>query len=315
MGQKFWGLLFGLVLLGAFVLTAVSPAFGWWLPPSSASYSKDIDFLFYLILGVVAFFFVLTESLLVYNMLRFTHDPARKSQYIHGNHRLEMLWTVIPGVLLFGLAVWQINVWTHIKYPTSLVQQFDAGRGEDYLQMEVATRQWEYRVRYASPDRMAAWADKAKAKDDFEHRLPPRRDDVFTVNEVHTWKGQKTLVYLRTRDVGHSFFVPSMRVKQDALPGRTIPLWFEPTEANTKRVGDGWQDGVREEAPGGWVDDSRYIWDLVCTQYCGSRHSLMRGKLYVHATKDDYLAWLKKAQEETGRTQPEKPADKVARGD
>jgi len=311
MGNKFWGFLFGAVLLGAFLLTAASPAMGWWLPPSSSSYSRGIDFLFYLILGVVAFFFVLTEALLVYNMFRFAYDPARRVQYTHGNHRLEMLWTVIPGVLLFGLAVWQINVWADIKYPTSLVEKFDSGQGEDYLQMEVTTRQWEYRIRYASPNRMAAWADRARAKDDFEKRLPPRHDDVFVVNDMHTWKGHKTLVYLRTRDVGHSFFVPAMRVKQDALPGRTIPLWFEPTEANTARVGDAWEDGHRD---GGEKDD-RYVWDLVCTQYCGTRHSLMRGKLYVHPTKDDFLAWLKAAQADSGRTQPEKAAEKVARAE
>jgi cytochrome c oxidase subunit II len=309
MGQKFWAALFGGVLLGAFLLTAVSPFVGWWLPPASSSYARDIDFLYYLILFVVAFFFVLTESLLVYNMFRFAHDPARKPLFVHGNHRLEMLWTVIPGVLLFGLAVWQINVWASIKYPTSLVEKFHAGRGEDYLQVEVTTRQWEFRFRYPSPERMATWADKAKAKADFENRLPPRRDDVFVANDIHTWKGQKTLVYLRTRDVGHSFFVPSMRVKQDALPGRTIPLWFEPTEANTKRVGDGWQDGFREDG----TKDSRYVWDLVCTQYCGTRHSLMRGKLYVHPTKDDYLAWLKAAATEGGRTQP--ASEKVAKAD
>src|SRR5947209_4667494 len=111
MGHKFWGGLFGVVLLAAFLLTAVSPFVGWWLPPASSSYARDIDFLYYLILFVVAFFFVLTESLLVYNMFRFAHEPGRKAQFVHGNHRLEMLWTVIPGVLLFGLAVWQINVW------------------------------------------------------------------------------------------------------------------------------------------------------------------------------------------------------------
>src|SRR6059058_5700955 len=240
MGQRFWGWLFGIVLFGIFVLTAVSPFVGWWLPPKASSFSAEIDYLFYLILGVVAFFYVLTESILVCNMIRFAHDPARKSTFVHGNHRLEMLWTVIPGVLLFGLAVVQINAWASIKYPTSLVQKFEEGRGEDYLQIEVTTRQWEYRIRYASPDRMASWADKTKAKHDFEQRLPPQRDDVFVANDVHTWKGQKTLCYLRTRDVGHSFFVPAMRVKQDALPGRTIPLWFEPTESNTRRSGDAW---------------------------------------------------------------------------
>jgi cytochrome c oxidase subunit 2 len=289
------------------VLTAVSPALGWWLPVSAASFSGEIDKLFYLILAVVTVFFVLTEAVLVYNMLRFAAGPGRKSQYVHGNHRLEMLWTVIPGVILFGLAVWQINVWADIKYPSSLVEKFNAGRGEDYLQMEVTTRQWEYRVRYPGLNRLNSWADTARAKEDFERRLPPRWDDVHVVNDVHTWKGQKTLVYLRTRDVGHSFFVPAMRVKQDALPGRTIPLWFQPTESNTRREGDRWVDGYREDG----TQDSEFVWDLVCTQYCGSRHALMRGKLFVHPSREDFLAWLRQAQQDAHRTGPDRPPDKV----
>ena len=78
---------------------------------------------------------------------------------------------------------------------------------------------------------MAAWRDKAKAKHDFEQRLPPQRGDVFVVNDVHTWKGQKTLCYLRTRDVGHSFFVPAMRVKQDAVPGMRGRLYLTATKS------------------------------------------------------------------------------------
>jgi cytochrome c oxidase subunit 2 len=312
--RYFWGVLFGVVLLAAFLLTALAPLLGWWLPRSVSTYSGDIDRLYYWILGVVTLFFVLTEALLVYIMIRWAGEPGRKAQFVHGNHRLEMLWTVVPGVILFLLAILQINVWADIKYPSHMKAMFEKNP-EEFLQMEVTTRQWEFRVRYPSPERIDSWKDRATAKKDYLSRLPERIDDIHLVNDVHTWKGQKTICYLRTRDVGHSFFVPAMRVKQDALPGRTIPLWFEPTEANTRRAGDAWQDGVREESPGRWVDDGRYVWDLVCTQYCGSRHSLMRGKLYVHATREDYLAWLKKAQEETGRTQPEKPADKVARGD
>jgi cytochrome c oxidase subunit 2 len=302
--RYFWGILFGVVLLAAFLLTLVSPLLGWWMPPSVASYSPHIDNLFYLILGVTAFFFVLTEAILVYNMVRWGHEPGRKAQFTHGNHRLEMLWTVIPGVLLFLLAVWQINVWADIKYPSHLSEQLRKNP-EQFLQMEVAARQWEFRVRYPSPERIESWNDKEAAERDYKYRLPERFDDVHLVNDVHAWKNQKVLIYLRTRDVGHAFFVPALRVKQDALPGRTIPLWFQATESNTKRDGDQWLDGYREDG----TPDTGHVWDLVCTQYCGSRHSLMRGKLFVHPTKEDFLAWLKQQQKEY---QPPKGEPKAA---
>jgi cytochrome c oxidase subunit 2 len=159
--------------------------------------------------------------------------------------------------------------------------------------MEVTTRQWDYRIRYPNAERIEAWlADTTGklARVDYERRLPERRDDVFDANQVHTWKNQKTVVFLRTRDVGHAFFIPVFRVKQDSMPGRTIPLWFEANEANTKKVGAEWVDGG--------AGDPAHVWDLICTQYCGSRHSMMRGKVFVHETKDDFLDWLRAQQKE-----------------
>lgn len=299
--RKFWPLLFGIVMAGAFILTAISPWMGWWIRRNVASYGGEVDMLFYVILGVTAFFFVLTEAILVVNMFKYEAEPGRKAQFVHGHHRMEMVWTIIPGVLLFLLAVVQIHVWADIKYPSHLLEQFDAGKGQDYLQMEVTTCQWEFRVRYPSPERFEGWADKAKAKADFEQRLPAQRDDVYCVNEIHTWKDQKVIVYLKTKDVNHAFFVPVLRVKQDSLPGRTIPLWFEAMDSNTKRVGDQWHDG-------NGTNDPEFVWDLVCTHYCGSRHSLMRGKVYVHPTKDDFLDWLKHEQKNSLRTEPEQTA-------
>src|SRR5215207_1211432 len=120
--RHFWGILFAVVLAGAFILTAVSPALGWWLPPGVSTYSGQIDTLFYWILGVTAFFFVLTEAVLVYNMVRFAGDAGRKAEFTHGNHRMGMAWTVVPGIILFLLAVLQINVWADIKYPSHMAK-------------------------------------------------------------------------------------------------------------------------------------------------------------------------------------------------
>lgn len=292
--RSFWAGLFAIVLAAAFILTAASPLFGWWIPPGMSSYSHEIDWLFYGILIVTAFFFVLTEALLVYNMYRWASEPGRPSLFSHGNHKLEMIWTVVPGVILILLAVIQINVWADIKYPSHMTAEIEKNP-KNFLQMEVTTRQWDYRVRYPSPERMASWlSDEKNAVEDFKRRLPDRRDDVFDANDIHTWKGQKTLVFLRTRDVGHSFFVPVFRVKQDSMPGRTIPLWFEATESNTKREGNVWKGGFKADG----TANKDYDWDLVCTQFCGSRHSMMRGKVFVHPTKEDFIDWLKLRQKD-----------------
>ena len=76
--RKFWPLLFGIVMAGAFILTAISPWMGWWIPRNVASYGGEVDMLFYVILGVTAFFFVLTEAILVVNMFKYEAEPGRK---------------------------------------------------------------------------------------------------------------------------------------------------------------------------------------------------------------------------------------------
>lgn len=298
--HRIWGLLFGIVLLGILILTAVSPVPGlnWWLPVGASSYSNEIDLLYYAILWLVTFFYVLTEAILVYNMFRFA-GPDRKAQFTHGSHKLEMVWTAVPAVILILVAVVQISVWADIKYPTHL--QDKIAKGESFLQVEIAARQWEFRIRYPSPDRLKGWdAAASAAEEDYKKRLPERHDDVFGVNDLHVWKGQKVLVFLKTRDVGHAIFIPNIRVKQDALPGKTIPVWFEPTIANTKKVGDQWKIG-HQDGEGDY--NSTYDFDMVCTQYCGTRHSLMRGKLFVHKDKKDFQDWLATAQQENQRKQ------------
>ncbi len=301
MSNKNWSLLFGGVILLEFLLFVAAPIFGWWLPKSISSYAGRVDGLFYIILAVTAVAFVLTEAVLVYNLYRAAAQPsANKAPYVHGNHKLELIWTLVPGVLLLLLAILQINVWAEIKYPASMQP------GKDTLQVEITARQWEWRMRYPGPSRLQAWEKGTDTSYEhfrtvgFEDR--GQADDVHQVNQLHVVQGEKVLVWLKTRDVIHSFFLPNVRVKQDALPGKTIPLWFQVEKRqdgnnyNCQKNEQGeWQDGFD---PGNSKYDVReQYWELACAEYCGTRHSLMRGKLYVHKDRKDFLDWLQSAKE------------------
>ena len=170
--QKFWSILFGAVMSGALLLFIISPFIsGWWLPKDISTFGGGIDMLFYVILAITGFFFVLTEAILVYAMYRFTSRPGRKASYIHGNHRLEMGWTVVPGVILVLLAIVQIKVWAEVKFQKNMPAP-DAKT----QQMEVMARQWEWRIRYPSTKRMESWKSNPKAAEDFAST--PHAEDV-----------------------------------------------------------------------------------------------------------------------------------------
>jgi cytochrome c oxidase subunit 2 len=95
---------------------------------------------------------------------------------------------------------------------------------------------------------------------------PAAADDIISLNELHAPLGKPTIVYMTSKDVIHSFFVPEFRVKQDVVPGMRVPLWFEPTKVGT--------------------------YELVCAQLCGLGHYRMRGLVHVHSP-EDFAAKLK----------------------
>jgi cytochrome c oxidase subunit II len=294
--QSWWGIFFGVVLGATFLLWIVAPFFGWWLPANVASFGGDVDFLFYVILAITGFFFVLTEALLVYAMCRYAGRDGVKATYTHGNHRLELAWTAVPaGVLLF-VAFAQVRAWERIKYQSRMP--------EPDLTLQVSARQWDWRVRYpADTGRFASKGDAGRrerlARSWAEY---PEIDDVVTPAELHVWKGAKVKFYLKTSDVLHSFYLPNLRLKQDALPGKTIPVWFEATDANA----------VYNEQTRRWEQEKGKVWEIACAELCGGRHYAMRGKFYVHKDKKDYEEWLKKAKEDQQRRSPEEDPEKGA---
>src|SRR5580700_1098130 len=113
--RKRWAYLFGAMFLAQIVLYVVAPFMNWWIPLGISTYSADIDLLFYVILGVTGVAFIGTGLVFVYELFKFPADPNRRALYTHGNHKLEMIWTAVPGVLLFLLAIGQIPAWKNVK--------------------------------------------------------------------------------------------------------------------------------------------------------------------------------------------------------
>ena len=296
--QKWWSLLFGAVLGASFLLFLVSPFVpGWWLPPNVASFGWEIDYLFYVILAFTGFFFVLTEAILVWAMYRYAYRPGQKAVYVEGNHRLEIAWTVVPALILLFIAFAQVKAWEHIKYQSRMPEP-------DQI-VEVMAHQWEWRIRYpAKTEDFAANAkDSPEEKKDRQNKVrrwaeAAQFDDLQHIpNDLHVWKGAKVKIFLKTQDVLHSLFLPQLRLKQDALPGKTIPVWFEATDSNAH-----FEAGrtVIDNDPQGRPKE----WEIACAELCGGGHYRMKGHLYVHRDRDDYEAWLKHALDRQNSRQP-----------
>jgi len=208
-----------------------------WLPEDVSTYGHEIDSLFYLIYYITAATFVLVTVLMIVFLVKYRHKEGRRAIYSHGNTTLEIIWTIIPAAILVVLSFMSAATWAKVKrhVPPS---DFD---------IQVTAKQFNWEVFYPGPDGKLG-----------------TEDDIKFDNDVHVPVNKPIRVHLTSSDVIHSFFIPNLRFKQDAVPGRTVLGWFEATK------------------PGQY--------ELPCAELCGFGHSGMKGWLHVH-TPADYAKW------------------------
>lgn len=220
-------------------------------PENIGTYGHEVDHLFRLINWFTLGAFVITQGLLLWFLFRYRARPGGKAVYTHGNHRLELIWTLVPGAILFWLAVYQFGTWREIK-----VTMPPPSEG---LVVQVMAKQYEWHFRYAGPD----------GKFDTD-------DDLLTLNFLHVPVDTKVTVQIRSQDVLHSFFLPNLRLKQDAVPGLTIHQWFEAKKTTEQ---------ARKER-----GKESFNFEIACAELCGLGHTRMRGFLVVHS-KEGFFAW------------------------
>ncbi len=261
--NRFWFAFFtvaGIAAVGSF---AVAPSMNWWFPgPSLSPLGAQIDDLFYMILVITGVTFIGVMAVLGYILWEFGSGKGERGTFTHGSHTLEVIWSIVPaGVLLF-IALYQLDVWARFRVKSLFDQQALARPVA-----EVTARQFEWRIRYPGLDKDG----KPKVLKD-----TPQPDDLYTVNDLHAPSGKPVVIRLRSEDVLHSFYLPKLRIKQDAVPGLVIPVWFQ-------------CDKVGEH-------------ELVCAELCGWGHYKMRGQLTAQRDEDfqKYLKELSKRQFDDG---------------
>jgi cytochrome c oxidase subunit 2 len=211
----------------------------WWLPENVSTYGEESDFLFYLIYYITGVSFLLVAGTMVVFLVMYRHREGRRATYIHGHTTLEIIWTIVPALILVVLSFLSQATWGNIKGHLPPSQH----------RVQVTAKQFNWEMLYPGPDGQFGTAD-----------------DLLLDNELHVPVNKVVRVTLKSKDVIHSFFLPHVRLKQDAVPGREIEAWFEATK------------------PG------RY--EIPCAELCGFGHSGMKGWLTVHPP-DEYQKWVK----------------------
>ena len=211
-----------------------------WLPEDVSPYGGSIDSLFFFIYYITAAAFILVTALMIIFLYQYRRDDSRRAVYTHGHSGLELVWTIIPALVFIGLGLASKATWEKIKIEVP----------ETDVEIRITGKQFNWEVLYPGPD------------GEFE-----TADDYQVDNDMHVPVRTPVRVFLGSKDVIHSLFMPNLRFKQDMLPGRQIEAWFQ------------------ADKPGAY--------EAPCAELCGFGHSGMKGMLYVD-TPEDYAAWYDK---------------------
>ena len=250
------------------------------LPQIASEHGARMDGVISIVHLLMFAMFIGWGALFAFMLIRFRSSRHPRADYggvkTHATRYVE--WGVVFAelVLLVGFS---IPLWS---------QRVDDFPPEDQaLEVQVTGEQFAWNIHYAGNDGIFGrtkpeLVDVSTNPLGLDRKDPAGKDDVTTVNQLHLPADRPVIVRLRSKDVIHSFMLNEFRVKQDAIPGLSIPLWFVPTLTTA---------GVREA-----TGNAKYDFEIACAQLCGIGHSKMRGFVTVHPAAE-FDSWL--AQEST----------------
>jgi cytochrome c oxidase subunit 2 len=232
------------------------------LPVAAAAEAWRVDRILTLVHVLMVALFVGWAAFFTYVLIRFRRKshPKARHEGVRGRWATVVeVGVVVAEVVL--LAFFSIPAWS------ARVSAFPPESGSTVV--HVVAEQFAWNVHYAGADGRFGRTDPKLISSanplGLDRNDPAARDDATAVNELHLPVNRPVIVYLSSKDVVHSFALPQMRVKQDAIPGTVQPVWFTPTE--------------------------RGEWDIACSQLCGLAHYRMKGRYRVEDPAD-YTRWV-----------------------
>ncbi len=234
----------------------------WWWPAAASLSGPAIDSQFHYTLIAMGVVFVAAQAGLGLFAWKYRERAGTKAEYSHGTTKLEVIWTTLTAVLFFGPAIAGSHLWAAERF---------APASENAVKVEVTGLQFAWYFRYPGKDGQygrtkpelidaSAGGEAAVGLDSTD---PASKDD-FVTGTMYLPVNREVDLTLRAQDVIHSFFVPSMRFKQDAVPGLAIHMHFTPD-----KIGD---------------------YEIACAELCGLGHYKMHGMLKV-VSQQDFDAW------------------------
>jgi cytochrome c oxidase subunit 2 len=232
-------------------------------PENASAHGGQLDYLNALVHWFMLVLFVGWGIFFLYTLFRFrkgrnpvaSYEGAKGRFSTYGEAGVVLVEVIL--LVVFAVPIWATRVNALPKESESVV-------------VRVVAEQFAWNVHYPGRDGIFGRTDSKRVAIGtnplgIDKNDPAAQDDVITLNQLHLPVDKPVIIHLTSKDVIHSLSLPQMRVKQDAIPGQSIPIWFEPTKTGQ--------------------------WDIACAQLCGLTHYRMRGSYTVHP-QAEFEKWL-----------------------
>lgn len=276
-GNKYQGLYFVIFLVVGVV------AFFWFSMseydvynlPIASEHGVIVEKLFWITMAVTVFVFIVTQIFLFGFSWKYAYKKDSVAKYYPHNDKLEIIWTVIPAIVLAGLIISGLVQWNRITGPAP----------EDAEVVEVMGYQFAWTYRYPGKDGLLGDYDFREI--DAINQVGMKLDDMashddFLPTQLVIPVNKPVLLQIRGRDVIHSVYNPHFRMQMNAVPGLPTQFWFVPTVTTAQ---------MREE-----TGNPDFNYELVCNKICGKSHYGMKGIITV-LEQDEYDVWYREQQE------------------
>jgi len=230
------------------------------LPRAASIHGEKIDTLMIVTMAIIIFVFFITQPVLFYFAYKYRGNIKNKATFYPHNNKLEIIWTVIPSIVLTVLIVYGLATWGKIV-------NIDTSNA---IVIEVYGKQFQWHVRYSGEDNKLGDANVRFIRDQNSW------DDII-VSELHLPVNKEILFKFRSQDVLHSAYMPHFRLQMNSVPGMITQFAFTPTITTQQ---------MQEE-----TNNPQFEYVLLCNKICGSSHWNMQLPIVVES-EEDYEKWL-----------------------
>jgi cytochrome c oxidase subunit 2 len=232
------------------------------MPVAASAHAGEVDHMLVLVHWLMLVLFVGWGAFFLFVLFRFRRGANPKASYTGAKGKFAKGTEIVVGIIEIALLVfYAIPAWA--RRVTNLPS------GNDAVIVRVVGHQFAWEIQYPGADGKFGRTDLKLVSSDnligLDRKDPDAKDDIVTSNQLNLPVDRPVLVHLSSQDVIHSFGLYEMRVKQDAVPGLDIPVWFIPTRAGE--------------------------YEITCSQLCGLGHYRMRGFVNVQSA-GDYDKWM-----------------------